>query len=388
MGFSQENGYTPTTIEAIMQAIMNGINAQFGQDYTVETFIGTNFYKYAYAIAQRIQANEVKTSEVFLKLQQYFEVTNERIVRPKATAPGILETLEDAGYVGSVKPPEVGDAGKIFIAVDVDDGEHAEGTIEITSYSNLLSGDPDTITVGGTEFTAQSGAATPGEATFQAASSNEETAQSLADQINAHADAGALVRARVVGAVVKLRAIQGGTDGNTIALDYTDNDTNDGATVSDTTLSGGETDEEYADKRLEICTLIKNSVAAGIITQGTEVESLTLSNGQSFDFKYFVPNRVPVNLRLTIETSENNEVVISSPEEIKDLLLANIAERYRLGKNFEPQRYFSLADAPWASAVKLEYSLDEGATYDDAVYETEFDELFDVALERVSVVEV
>ena len=38
--------------------------------------IGTNFYKYFYALAQRIQTNEIKTSEIFLKLQDYFKYTN------------------------------------------------------------------------------------------------------------------------------------------------------------------------------------------------------------------------------------------------------------------------------------------------------------------------
>jgi len=48
------------------------VNTQFGQSYTMDTFIGTNLYKYFYALAQLLQENEVKTSEIFLKLQQYF----------------------------------------------------------------------------------------------------------------------------------------------------------------------------------------------------------------------------------------------------------------------------------------------------------------------------
>lgn len=115
----------------------------------------------------------------------------------------------------------------------------AYGEIEITSYANLVSGTDDSVTVGATVFTAQAGAATPGDATFQAATSNAATATSLAAQINAHATAGALVEAVANGAVVEIRAKANTSAGNSIALAYTDNDTNVGATVSGATLEGG-----------------------------------------------------------------------------------------------------------------------------------------------------
>lgn len=113
----------------------------------------------------------------------------------------------------------------------------ARGEVEITSYANLVSGTDDSVTIGATVFTAQAGAATPGDATFQAVTDNDTTAISLADQINAHATAGALVEATVAGAVVTLTAKSNSTSGDTIALEYTDNDTNIGATVSGATLT-------------------------------------------------------------------------------------------------------------------------------------------------------
>lgn len=115
----------------------------------------------------------------------------------------------------------------------------ASGNATITSYANLVSGTDDSITIGATVFTAQAGAATPGDATFQAATSNNATAASLAAQINAHATAGALVKAVATNAVVNLYAKTGGAAGNSIALAYTDNDTNVGATVSGAALTGG-----------------------------------------------------------------------------------------------------------------------------------------------------
>lgn len=256
------------TIEQLMASKMARINTLFGTSYTVETFIGTEFYKNYYAEAQRQQESEILTSEIFLKALDYFVVTNERISRPAVTTPGQLETLEEAGYIASIKAPIDADAGKLFICVDVDD--EADG---------------------------------------------------------------------------------------------------------------------YLATRLDICTLIQGSTAGGIVTQGDQVETITLTNGQAFDYKFSLPDRQFPLLRLTITTSENNQVAIKTPEEVKDILLDNIAERYRLGKNFEPQRYFSILDAPWASQVLLEWSLDDGTTWEDGVFDANFDDKFETLLENTTVIE-
>lgn len=275
MGFSQESGYTPVSISSLMLIVMNNINAQFGTSYTAETFVGTNFYKYFYALIQELQKSEVKTSEIFLKLQQYFAITNERISRPAVTSPGVIEKLESEGYTCSIKPMIEEDAGKVHICVDVDDGA-----------------------------------------------------------------------------------------------------------------------DDYAETKLDICTIIKSSIVAGSVTIGDQTETIALSNGQAFDFSYSLPNRIPVALRLTIPLSENNQVLIKSPEEIKQTLMNNITARYRLGKNFEPQRYFSLADAPWAASVLLEWTddvtdgvIDDTPDWDDGVYDAAFDDLFEIDLALISVVE-
>ncbi len=399
MGYAQESGYTPTDINTIMTSIMNNINTQFALDpaYTMETFSGTNAYKYFYALAQKAQENEIKTSEIFLKLQGYFDLINARISRPVVTSPGIIEKFLAEGYSASVKPMIDADAGKINICVDVDDGVHAEGNFEITDYADLVSGTDDSITVGATAFTAQSTSVTPGGATFQAATSNEATAISLAAQINAHATAGALVKARVVGAKVLLRALQGGIAGNSIALAYTDNDSNIGATKSGTALTGGEDfegedSETYDDVKEEICTLISQITVAGAVTQGDQTESIVLTNGQSFDFKYHLPNVLTVHLKLTIALSENNQVVVGDPDEIKQTLISNINAKYKLGKNFEPQRYYSIIDAPWAASVLLEYSFnyDEdtlAGTWVSTVYDADYRDLLDIKLENIILVE-
>lgn len=268
MGFAQESGYTPLSIDTMMLSVMTNFNSQFGTDYTQETFLGTGAYKSYYALIQRLQANEVRTSEIFAKLQQYMEITNERILRPAVTNPGLVEAFAASDFIASVKKPIDADAGKVYVCVDTD----------------------------------------------------EEA-------------------------------------------------------------------DDYEDVKLEINTIIKDSTVAGVVSQGTEVSAIVLTNGQSFDFKFNLPDRIEVLLRLTTTLSENNQVFIESPEDVKNKLLTNIMARYRLGKNFEPQKYFSVADAPWASQVLLEYSVDDGANWETEVFDADYDELFDVLLENITLVE-
>lgn len=258
-----------------MNQLMSGVNDAFGLAYTAETFQGTAFYKYFYALAQQMQENEVKTSEIFLKLQGYFAQINARIQRPVVTNPGTIENLENAGYITSVKPMIEDDAGKRNVCVDVDD-----------------------------------------------------------------------------------------------------------------------TDPDYAAMKLEICTLLSQSTVGGVVTEGSEEETIVISNGQSFDYKFHLPNRIPVWLRLTLTLSENNQVIVGSPDDVKQRLIDNIEARYRLGRNFEPQRYYSQIDAPWTSQVKLEWTddvtdgeLDEGAVWNTTVFNANFDDLFEVDLARITLVE-
>lgn len=132
--------------------------------------------------------------------------------------------------------------------------KRSTGVITISSYANLVSGTDDSVSIGGTAFTAQAGAATPGDATFQAATSNAATAISLAAQINAHATASTKVYAVVTssGVVTLYSVVEGAGTGNDVAVSYTDNDTNVGITLSGLTggkLAGGSdtiTDIAYA----------------------------------------------------------------------------------------------------------------------------------------------
>jgi hypothetical protein len=268
MSYSQNNGYTPVDFNTIMSAVREGINTQFNTEFTVESFVGTGWYKYAYAIVQKVQENEIKTSEIFAKLQEYFTITNEQIQRPSVSNPGIIEAFQSEGFVTAVKKPIEADAGKIAICVDTDD-----------------------------------------------------------------------------------------------------------------------TDPDYPAVRLQICTLIMTFVAAGIVSTGTEVESIALSNGQSFDFKFDLPDVIPVKFRLTLKKSANTTLSVPSDEAIRGVLFDNFNTRYRLGYDLEPQRYFtSTTDAPWASQITLEWTDDDGLNWYTTVFEAIYTDLFTLDLEDIEVI--
>lgn len=267
MGFALDTGYVPSTVDELMAVVRENINAQFGTTYTEVNFIGTNFYKYFYSLIQRLQENEIKTSEIFLRMQEYFDVTNEKVLRPNTTAPGIYDYFASKGYLISVKPPNDTDRGKAFICVDVDDAA-----------------------------------------------------------------------------------------------------------------------DDYEETKLEICNLVKDCVVAGVVSQGTESESIPIANGQNFDFKFNLPNKIPTELKLTITQSENNLYTIPEAGVIKQKLYDNIVARYTLGRDFEPQRYFSVVDAPWASQILLEYDIGSGFT--DDIYDAAYDDLLTFSVEDITLVEV
>lgn len=269
MSFASETGYIPVSVKDLMNVVRINVNEQFNTSYTEETFLGTNFYKYFYSLVQHLQLNEIKTSEIFARLQEYFNVTNEKVLRPNTTGPGIFDYFQSKGFFVSIKPPTNDDAGKVFICIDVDS-----------------------------------------------------------------------------------------------------------------------TDDNYEETKKELCGYVKDCVVAGVVSQGTEATAITLSNNQSFDFKYSLPNPIPVLLKLTLTLSGNNSFSILGPDEIKELLMANIAARYKLGMDFEPQRYFSIVDAPWASTVLLEWSDDDGENWHSTVYDADFDEIFTYDSNDISIVEV
>lgn len=262
MSYAQENGYVPETFDAVMNEMRLAINTHFDTTFTELNFVGSNYYKFLYGPVQKLISIGVKASEIFLKLQEYIETTNQKVLLPTGTYQGLIDAFARAGYIISVGAG----AGTLHIYVDID---HSA---------------PD-----------------------------------------------------------------------------------------------------YPEWKLEICNLIKQYVSAGIETIGLQTEELVLSNGQSFEFSFDLPTYLDFKVRVNIAVSPNHEADIPSETELKQMLFENIYNRYRLGWQFEPQRYLTIADLPWAESITLEWSDDAGSTWNAAVWESDVEYKVLVAIEDIQV---
>lgn len=142
------------------------------------------------------------------------------------------------GEVVQVRVASGDSATAIASAIATAVHKHASGTV---TFASAIAA--DTVTIGGTTFVGTAGAVTPGAATFSIDTGNTQAAASLASQVNAHATAGALVRAVANAAIVTLYAHAGGTGGNSIALASS---TGVRLAVSAATLTGANADNALA----------------------------------------------------------------------------------------------------------------------------------------------
>jgi hypothetical protein len=113
--------------------------------------------------------------------------------------------------------------------------------------------------------------------------------------------------------------------------------------------------EEYKTKKDEILNIIKDNSIAGLYTEGTQYGEISLSNNQSFTFRFTPVEKTAIKLELTIEC-EKEKKHNANEEAIKDKLLLNLKDRYGLGQDFVPAKYFEIfQDAPYAQSVSLKY---------------------------------
>lgn len=146
------------------------------------------------------------------------------------------------------------------------------------------------------------------------------------------------------------------------------------------------TDPDFAAKKLEICTIMKDCTVAGTVSIGDQVENITLSNGQSFPYKFKLAIKNAIMFRITLTDSLNTAIAIPSDEDIRLAFYQNYQSRYRLGWNIEPQKYYNQGDALWAASVVVEYSMDAGSTWETDIYESDYDELWTLDLEDIDVI--
>lgn len=145
-------------------------------------------------------------------------------------------------YIGGqrvVAPVASGDsAAEMATSLATEIGIHASGSV---TFAAAVAG--TNPSVAGVQFVGTAGAVTPGAATYSIDTGDAAAASSFASQVNAHAVAGKIVRAKATSAVAAVRAIDSGPAGNAIALATTDVGK---AAISGSTLTGATAQSDLA----------------------------------------------------------------------------------------------------------------------------------------------
>jgi hypothetical protein len=119
-----------------------------------------------------------------------------------------------------------------------------------------------------------------------------------------------------------------------------------------------QTDFTDEDKRKIAQGLLEN-MPVGSAYVGSIEKSASTTLGSSIVVR-FSPNVTKnIWLRLYVKTSRNNYGYVQTPEELKKLVLDNITARYKLGLDFEPEKYLTPTDIAWAGYILLEWTMDQ-----------------------------
>lgn len=133
--------------------------------------------------------------------------------------------------------------------------------------------------------------------------------------------------------------------------------------------------EDYATLKATIIETLALYTVAGLVYTGAEEGDYTFSNGQTFTYKFDLPEETPILLKATITISVNNTSRIFTTAEVVDIIDENITELYALGNDFEPSKYLTTIDLPFASNIVLEYSVDNGDNWLSVIFDADYTDL-------------
>lgn len=122
MSFDVINGFEKQSFDDILAILTDAINQQFGTDYTTDTIVGSNHFKFFYGGLQLRMECDNKIAELGNKVIDYIRTINESISQPISSPDGTIRYFkENLGLDVSLKPiTDPTEAGKPAICVDID----------------------------------------------------------------------------------------------------------------------------------------------------------------------------------------------------------------------------------------------------------------------------
>ena len=132
--------------------------------------------------------------------------------------------------------------------------------------------------------------------------------------------------------------------------------------------------DDYPQIKQSILEALKKYCTAGLYFNGTERGDVIASNGQPFNFAYDLPTKVDMQVKITVTVSDNTKAFIENSAQIKEKFLANFESMYKLGLDFEPEKYLNIRnDLPFASKIKIEWSLN-GESWSSEVWKSAYNQ--------------
>lgn len=122
MSFDVINGFEKQSFDDILAIMTEAINQQFNTNYTPDTIVGSNHFKFFYGGLQLRMECDNKIAELGNKIVDYIRTTNESISQPVSSPDGTIRYFrENLGLIVSLKPIKTAsDAGKPGVCVDID----------------------------------------------------------------------------------------------------------------------------------------------------------------------------------------------------------------------------------------------------------------------------
>jgi hypothetical protein len=101
--FTIENGFIPNSFEEELQNLIDRVNETFSENYVIDTFRLTDFYRIAYPIIQYMLLTQNNISVLLDYYERYIKTTNDKITRPITTNDGVIDYFDRNGYYLSFK---------------------------------------------------------------------------------------------------------------------------------------------------------------------------------------------------------------------------------------------------------------------------------------------
>lgn len=142
---------------------------------------------------------------------------------------------------------------------------------------------------------------------------------------------------------------------------------------------------DYDDVKKEIFNVMHRYHTAGLFYEGTEQGQVVAVNGQSFNYAFELPMETLLKVKVTVTVSDNTTLFVESTNKIKERWLNNFKKLYRLGYDFEPDKYLTTDELKFASEIKTEYSTNGGTDWKSDVLDCLYNEKIVITEENLEI---